>query len=688
MSIDKNFVVKNGLEVNNNLILADATTKKVGIASLTPQYTLDVAGGIGATHSYITGFSTVSGEFNIGIGGTVLTGVGGSIGIGTITPAFLLDVRTPVSTGRTAVFARGDVYVTGDITANNLLFNEANLNKLYVANAIDLSGSLLVSGITTLSGRTNLTNSLEVSGISTFSNFVDVNNSVDILNDLRVTGISTLTTLGVTGTSTARNSIVTGVATISTLGVTGTSTAANLRVTGVSTLGRVQISDGIVSASSGIVTYYGDGQYLNLSSNPSSGIGIGTTGGVVGYGITFLDLRGTGVSTSFYNSNVGIATIFFEGGGSGTIGIGTVFPTTFAGNGDLFYNINYGRIFVYYDEVALGIGSTAVWVDAAPFNIGFVDIQDLSLETLTITSPAGVVKAGIGSTALIVEGNTRITGVVTATTFIGNLTGTATNATYATYAAAAGVSTYATTSGVSTYATTAGISTVAQGLTGTPNINVGTIVGTSATFTNLTVNGTQTVINTTSLEIADKTVGIGSTSSPSDSLADGAGIVVYGTTNKSLTYNNTKKSFETNIPFSPNEIRVVTGAEKVFRTTGNTLNLSYNSSSANIAYTTNPSGDVTLNVTNIPTSSDFDDYSITFAVVVNSTGTARTCTAVSLNGVSRPIRWIGGSLSAAISGVTTTTGHTIFSFTGINTVGSASTTTNYEIFGSVSGGFW
>jgi len=39
-------------------------------------------------------------------------------------------------------------------------------------------------------------------------------------------------------------------------------------------------------------------------------------------------------------------------------------------NGDLWYSIDYGRTFVYYDEVALGVGSTAVWVDASPFNAG------------------------------------------------------------------------------------------------------------------------------------------------------------------------------------------------------------------------------------------------------------------------------------------------------------------------------
>jgi hypothetical protein len=138
-----------------------------------------------------------------------------------------------------------------------------------------------------------------------------------------------------------------------------------------------------------------------------------------------------------------------------------------------------------------------------------------------------------------------------------------------------------------------------------------------------------------------------------------------------------------------NETRTITGAEKIYRTSGNTINLAYSSNTgANIGYTTNPTGDIAVNVTGIPTSSVFDDYSITFAVIVNNTGTACTCTSINLNGVSRTIRWVGGSLSSALVGVTTTSGHTIFSFTGINTVGSASTTSNYQVFGSANGGYW
>ena len=133
--------------------------------------------------------------------------------------------------------------------------------------------------------------------------------------------------------------------------------------------------------------------------------------------------------------------------------------------------------------------------------------------------------------------------------------------------------------------------------------------------------------------------------------------------------------------------RIQSVGEKSSIISGNTASLTYNTGGGNIAICTNPTGNITLAVTGIPTTSDFDNTSLTFSVCVNQTGTARSCTAVTLNGFSATIRWAGGSLGSAISGVTTTSGMDIYSFTGINTVGSESTTANYYVLGVVNGGY-
>jgi len=76
----------------------------------------------------------------------------------------------------------------------------------------------------------------------------------------------------------------------------------------------VSITSGIITATTGIVTYYGDGQYLQ---NIVSGVGIATEGGTVGTGATLLDFRGAGISTVTVSS--GIATINVTGGGGGSL---------------------------------------------------------------------------------------------------------------------------------------------------------------------------------------------------------------------------------------------------------------------------------------------------------------------------------------------------------------------------------
>jgi hypothetical protein len=69
MAVQKNFVIKNGLEVNSGLVFADKDSNKVGIATTNPSYNLHVYGGIGATSLIVSsGITTVR---NIVINGTI-----------------------------------------------------------------------------------------------------------------------------------------------------------------------------------------------------------------------------------------------------------------------------------------------------------------------------------------------------------------------------------------------------------------------------------------------------------------------------------------------------------------------------------------------------------------------------------------------------------------------------------------
>ena len=457
MAINKNFVVKNGFEVNTDLIVADATLDKVGIGTTVPRYVFHVNGGIGVTDSYVGGISTVANELRVGNAGEVFSviagpsGVGQSVGVGTAYPAYLLDVRSPVSTGQTALYVQGDVRITGDLTVDDITFDDANLSNLTVSEYLYVGNSPGIStfaGFTDFNGSVDIAVDINVVGFTTLGSYVDINDSVDISDNLNVVGVTTLATVDINAGDIEVSNVdttdlnVTGIATIATVDINaGDIEVSNvdttdLNVTGIATLGTVQVSSGVVTATSGIVTYYGDGSYLTGNArNLTATIGIGTSGGVVGYGVSFLDLRGAGVSTAYYDGNVGIATIYFEGGGGGSasIGIGSTPGDAFVGiitAGNLWYNTDIGRLFIYYQDV-----DSAQWVDAAPFNIGIVTslITSLTLAPQTASNPSlsfigdtttGLFSPGAGQQTFVSVGASvlninpsgiNVTGIITST---------------------------------------------------------------------------------------------------------------------------------------------------------------------------------------------------------------------------------------------------------------------------------
>jgi len=73
-----------------------------------------------------------------------------------------------------------------------------------------------------------------------------------------------------------------------------------------------------------------------------------------------------------------------------------------------------------------------------------------------------------------------------------------------------------------------------------------TVAGNLTVTGNSTVNGTTTTINSTTLTVDDKNIELGSTASPTDSTADGGGITLKGTTDKTILWENDTDSWNFN----------------------------------------------------------------------------------------------------------------------------------------------
>ena len=154
MAVNKNFVVKNGLEVNTSLIVANAETQRVGIASTVPQHTLDVSGGIGATDLYITGVGTFLND--VFVGGNL--NVTGDLTYDEVNGRNLritgLSTFVGISTFESDVWIAGDLNVTGDITYD------------------EVSGrNIIISGLSTFVGFSTFHNDLYVAGVVTATSF-------------------------------------------------------------------------------------------------------------------------------------------------------------------------------------------------------------------------------------------------------------------------------------------------------------------------------------------------------------------------------------------------------------------------------------------------------------------------------------------------------------------------------------
>ena len=189
----------------------------------------------------------------------------------------------------TTSMSAGTKFAVGNIEANFDDFTSVrNINSSGVGTFTTLD---IGTGGIDVDGHTEL-DDLNVSGASTFTGAIDANGDLDVdghteLDNVNISGVTTAsnTTIGFGNTEfiVDGDARITGVITANRIysevfgEFTGSSVVSNslvgaaLSISGISTLGTVQISSGIVTATSGVVTYYGDGSNLVDLTGASAG---------------------------------------------------------------------------------------------------------------------------------------------------------------------------------------------------------------------------------------------------------------------------------------------------------------------------------------------------------------------------------------------------------------------------------
>ena len=231
--------------------------------------------------------------------------------------------------------------------------NLVSANNLYV----DISTDKVGIGTTTPTSKLTVVGDVRVSGASTFVGLVELDSSLrDFNGSVGAAGSVLISTVsGVSWSAPAGGGgggesywiqTSAGIHTLSNVGIGTTNPTEKLTVVGTSIIGNLTITPvgtGATVGGVGVVTYHGDGSKL---TGIISGLGgIGTAGGTVGTGITFLDFRGSGISS--VTASAGIATITVSGSGAGasrsvTSYTATENQTSFAAT----YSVGYADVYL------------------------------------------------------------------------------------------------------------------------------------------------------------------------------------------------------------------------------------------------------------------------------------------------------------------------------------------------------
>ena len=245
MAVNKNFVVKNGLEVDTNTLFVDSANNRVAIGTTVPTASLDVRGKILSDSQVESWVGKFVGIVTAGAVGVSTMTADAAVISGMATVGFISATSLNVVTG----FSTVQAFSSKDLTVSIGATISGDLN---VGGAATVGGALTVTGSSKLQD-TQVGSALTVTGISTFtgaSKFASTSRfekSLLIGEDVNVSGATTVGgALTVTGNAyfngnvdiggditfdevNARNLNISGIATL------GFATAGNAYVSGMTT---------------------------------------------------------------------------------------------------------------------------------------------------------------------------------------------------------------------------------------------------------------------------------------------------------------------------------------------------------------------------------------------------------------------------------------------------------------------
>ena len=266
MAVNKNFVVKNGLEVDTNTLFVDSANNRVAIGTTVPTATLDVrgkilsdsqveswvgkfvgivtAGAVGVTtltYSVGTGSSTKLGranaeELNVTAGFTTVQSMSVTDIIVSVGSTFSKDVNI----GAAATVGAALTVTGGAKIALDSRFEKA----LEVGEDLNVGAAATITGISTFTGAAKFAansrfekslaigEDLNVGGATTVGGALTVTGNAYFNGNLDVGGDLTFDEVN------ARNATITGIATV------GFSTSANAYVAGITTSSLLHVGMG------------------------------------------------------------------------------------------------------------------------------------------------------------------------------------------------------------------------------------------------------------------------------------------------------------------------------------------------------------------------------------------------------------------------------------------------------------